>query len=284
MAERQRTPGFPQEMSRRDLLDWIGRGAVLYLSADVLAACGVSPSDGSDLVLGRDASDPDPDLYFRDLTGTPDLEALSDQGELGDISDAGEAAVFDFEPGEAGDEVFPPWSERTVDHQELVDILAAWRLTVGGMVANPIELTFGDLVALPRQNQITDFHCVEGWTVQDVPWNGVHIQKLLDLVQPTSDATHITFHTIGGTYNESLPLEVALEPRTLLAYGVAGETLPLSRGFPLRLVVPRLFGYKSAKFVERIELTNEPVNGFWENAGYTYEAEVPPSRLRDGKY
>lgn len=152
------------------------------------------------------------------------------------------------------------------------------------MVQSPRVLSFRDLLCLARQDQTTDFHCVEGWSVLDIPWNGIHLSTLFTLAGPLSTATHVTFHTIGGKYNESLPIDVALEPRTLLAYGVAGSTLPLVRGFPARLVVPRLLGYKSAKYVERIELTDQPIEGFWVAAGYGYDGDVPPERLRPGKY
>lgn len=77
---------------------------------------------------------------------------------------------------------------------------------------------------------------------------------------------------------------LALESRTLLTYGVAGSTLPIKHGFPLRVVIPRLLGYKSAKFVYRVQLTDKPVHGYWVKAGYPYEGAVPAKRLRPGKY
>ena len=94
----------------------------------------------------------------------------------------------------------------------------------------------------------------------------------------------MTFHTLGGEYNESLPLDVAIKANTILAYGIGGTSLSLKHGFPAHMVIPRLFGYKSAKFVERIELTDRPIAGFWVNQGYSYKGEVQPSRLREGKY
>ncbi len=153
-----------------------------------------------------------------------------------------------------------------------------------GLVETPVTLTFGQILGLPRQDQLVDFHCVEGWSVYDVPWNGVHLSQLFALVAPLAAASHVTFHTIGGTYNESLPLDIATEPKTLLAYGVNCNTLPLSHGFPLRVVIPRLLGYKSAKYIHRIELTDRPINGFWVARGYTYDGEVPENRLREGKH
>jgi DMSO/TMAO reductase YedYZ molybdopterin-dependent catalytic subunit len=81
-----------------------------------------------------------------------------------------------------------------------------------------------------------------------------------------------------------MPIDVAREPRTLLGLGIAGSTLPLAHGFPLRIVVPRLLSYKNAKYVERIELVDAPLLGFWSQYGYPYEGEVPADRLRPGKY
>ena len=180
--------------------------------------------------------------------------------------------------------VYRNWGERTVDRQDLQEILQSWQLSVDGMVESPRVYTFADLVELPQSDFLVDFHCVEGWSIYDVPWNGVHLSKIFEQVQPTGSATHVTFHTVGGKYNESLPLDVALESKTLLAYGIGGSTLPLKHGFPLRIVIPRLYGYKSAKYVERIELTDRPFGGYWVAYGYPYEGEVPPSRLRPGKY
>jgi DMSO/TMAO reductase YedYZ molybdopterin-dependent catalytic subunit len=171
-----------------------------------------------------------------------------------------------------------------VDPQSSADILASWTLTVDGMVGNPLVLSFADILALDRQDQVTDFHCVEGWSVLDVPWNGVLLAHVLDLAGTDAAATYVTFHCVGDAYSESLPVSVTREPRTLLGYGVDGSTLPLAHGFPLRLVVPRLLGYKNAKYLSRIEVTDQAVVGYWESYGYSYDGEVPPERLRPGKY
>ncbi|HEY3359396.1 MAG TPA: molybdopterin-dependent oxidoreductase [Polyangia bacterium] len=244
-------------LSRRELLEWLGTGAVLALGADLVAACGnlsaTAPPDG-----GFDAA--------------------------GDAQPADTGTAFPFRPGEGRGGVFAQWGVRTVDAQDLTAILASWQLRVDGLVETPATFGFADLVGLPRQDQVTDFHCVEGWSVYDVPWNGVHLTRLFDRVEPTAQATHVVFHTVNGIYNESLPLDVALEPRTLLAYGVGEATIPFPHGFPLRVVIPRLLGYKNAKYVERIELADHKVEGFWVQNGYAYDGTVPASRLREGKY
>ena len=250
--------------SRRSLVEWLGKSAVLALGAPLIEACGGGG----------------------DRPGSP-LDASSqpgrDGGSAAGDSDAGSIA-FPFQPGSGTQSIFQNWAENTVDPQDLTALLASWTLTIDGMVDHPQNWHFADLFALPRQDQSTDFFCVEGWSVQDVPWNGIALSTLLDLASPTAQASYLTFHTFGDRYNESLPIAVAREPHSLLAYGVAGTTLPLAHGFPLRLVVPRLLGYKNAKYVYRVELTDQPVKGYWVAAGYSYAGEVPASELRPGHF
>jgi len=256
-----RSPPFVSQVTteRRTVLRWLGGSAVLALGGDLLSACMGAPPARSG--PRRDAS----------TTGTPD-------------AGSGPPATFPFQPSPRDGAIYDGWYEETVDPQNLADILASWQLKVDGMVGNPLELGFSDVIALDRQDQVTDFHCVEGWSVYDVPWNGVALAQLLDVAGADAAATHLTFHSIRGEYAESLPIDIAREPRTLLGYGVGGATLPLEHGFPLRLVVPRLLGYKNAKYLERIEVTDHAVGGFWESYGYSYEGEVPAARLRPGKY
>jgi DMSO/TMAO reductase YedYZ molybdopterin-dependent catalytic subunit len=247
-----------KNLTRRGLLEWLGKGCVLALGGSAMGACLTEVGPEPDGGLGQ----PDGGWQY---DGSPE-------------------DGFAFRPGIGSHPVYQNWGERTVDRQDLQEILRSWRLGVDGLVESPRVYTFADLVELPRSYLLVDFHCVEGWSIYDVPWNGLHLSKIFEQVKPTGSATHVTFHTVGGKYNGSLPLEVALEPKTLLAYGIAGATLPLKHGFPLRVVVPRLFAYKSSKFVERIELTDRREPGFWVAYGYPYEAEVPESRLRPGKY
>lgn len=203
------------------------------------------------------------------------LAALRGAGAAGD--------PWAFRPASREADLFQRWPVRTVDTQDLAAILASWRLELGGLVERPEVLTFADLLGL-GEDRLADLHCVEGWSVHDVPWRGVPLSRLLDRARPRPEATHVSFHTLGGRYNESLPLAVAREPMSLLAFGAGGQTLPLEHGFPLRLVVPRLLGYKSAKYVHRLELSDRPLYGFWVQNGYGYEGEVPPERLRPGRF
>jgi DMSO/TMAO reductase YedYZ molybdopterin-dependent catalytic subunit len=270
-------------LDRRSFLDWSGKATVLALGAGLISRCqaragsvldGAMPDGALDSGAASDGSqDSGADASPRDAGPDASTDPLC----------ASPTEPMAFEPSD-GSGIFPANRERTVDQQDLEAILAGWRLTVDGLVQSPRSLSFEDLFCLPRQDQTTDFHCVEGWSIYDVPWNGLHLGSLFSEVGLMPSATHVTFHTLGGIYNESLPLEVALEPRTLLAYGAGGNTLPLAHGFPLRIVIPRLLAYKSAKYVHRIELTDRAVEGFWVKAGYPYEALVPEGRLRPGKY
>jgi len=230
-----------QPITRRSLIDWMGKSLVLALGSSLVAACGSLQDDES---------------FIEDPKG------------------------ISFEPGNSGSKIYADWYVRTIDTQDLSSILQTWKLTIDGMVKNPGVYDFNSLIALKRNDQTANFHCVEGWTVPGVPWNDVHLSTLFAMAEPLAGATHVTFHTIGGTYNESLSMEDALDSRTMVAYGVNGSTLPLNHGFPLRLVVPYKWGYKSAKYVYRIELTDGPISGFWVDRGYSYEGNVPEDRLR----
>jgi len=286
--------GLPKSVNetvdRRTWMSWLGKAVVISLGGGLLARCKVEPGF-EDLAEGnpRDTATRKPS---RDTaTGSSTWQ----EEDAGGGTDTDSSSMFPdncpeppggltFAPHDGLSGLYESWPVRTVDDQTIEWILANWTLTVDGMVASPKVFSFADLLEVPRRNQISDFHCVEGWSVYDVPWNGVHLSEIFRAVQPTDGATHVTFHTIDERYNESLPIEVALEPMTLLAFGVCESTLPLSHGFPLRLVVPRLLAYKSAKYVTRLELTDHPVDGYWVARGYPYDAEVPGSRLREGRY
>lgn len=240
-------------LTRRSLLSWLGKATVLGLTSEWLTACAFEP-----------------DLRSGTTTIPPNTT-------LGSFE-------FPFSPSSTEDTIYDKWWINTVDLQKIEDILASWELTVDGLVEQPQTFSFADLLTLPRQDQITDFHCVEGWSVLDIPWNGIHINSLIDLVVPTSEATHIKIHCLREIYSESIPISVARESKTMLAYGIGGATLPLDHGFPLRLVIPRLYGYKNAKWITGIEFTNAEHEGYWERYGYSVKGEVTSARLREGKY
>lgn len=107
-----------------------------------------------------------------------------------------------MEPGTIVRPELQNWNERTVDPQNLAAILGSWKLSIGGLVQKPVELGFCELREMGLITQVTDFHCVEGWSVYDVPWNGIPLSKLLEMVQPKSSATFLEMHCVGAKYLE----------------------------------------------------------------------------------
>jgi DMSO/TMAO reductase YedYZ molybdopterin-dependent catalytic subunit len=152
---------------------------------------------------------------------------------------------------------------------------ASYRLAVGGLVQRPLNLTAADLWGLPAETQISDFYCVDGWAVEGLEWRGIRVRTLLERVQPRPEATYLGLRSIGGVYSESVPLEVALRDDVLLATDLRGERLPSRHGAPLRLVVPPMYGYKSIKWVDRIDLLPKIHLGYWERRGYHPDAWLP---------
>ncbi len=128
--------------------------------------------------------------------------------------------------------------------------------------------------ALPRTQETRTFHCVEGWSVDHVGWEGVRVADLLSLAKPQPGGRFVTFHAYGGTYVDSLPLAQAQAPETLLADSLDGAPLPRAHGGPLRLVVPSQLGYKNVKWVVRLEVTASQAQGYWEARGYPADAPV----------
>lgn len=152
---------------------------------------------------------------------------------------------------------------------------ATYRLSVGGLVDRPLELTAPDLWGLPTEARVSDFYCVDGWAVQGLEWRGIRVRTLLDRAGARPEATYLGLRSLGGVYSESLPLEVALRDDVLLATDLRGARLPARHGAPLRLVVPPMYGYKSIKWIERIDLLPKIHLGYWERRGYHPDAWLP---------
>jgi DMSO/TMAO reductase YedYZ molybdopterin-dependent catalytic subunit len=150
----------------------------------------------------------------------------------------------------------------------------AYRLRVEGLVREPVSLSLSDLRTLPVAEQVSDFHCVTGWTVQDVRWTGVRIRDVLAAARALPAAGALSFVSAERPYVDALTLEQALLPDVMLAWDMDERPLSRPHGAPLRLVMPRMYGYKSVKWVERIVLTREPVVGYWEQRGYDRDAWV----------
>lgn len=151
-----------------------------------------------------------------------------------------------------------------------------WKLTVEGLVSTPLTINYNELLKLESEEQVSDFHCVEGWSVDDVKWRGVRLKVLFDKAGLKPEAAFATFHSASGIYSDSLSIKEALEPDVMLAYMLNDEPLPQEQGRPLRLVMPRMFGYKNVKWVNRINLTGTQERGYWERFGYKMDGVSYP--------
>jgi DMSO/TMAO reductase YedYZ molybdopterin-dependent catalytic subunit len=148
---------------------------------------------------------------------------------------------------------------------------ARWRLTVDGAVATPLSLSWSELLALPQADEPQDFHCVTGWSVLDMAFRGVRLETVAALARPLAEATHVMCHAADG-YSTNLPLEEALKPGVLLAHTLQGRPLPTEHGGPIRMVVPELWAWKGAKWIDRLELLTQDRRGYWEIRGYSNTA------------
>jgi DMSO/TMAO reductase YedYZ molybdopterin-dependent catalytic subunit len=146
-----------------------------------------------------------------------------------------------------------------------------WKLTIDGAVENPVTLRWEDLLALPQADEEADFHCVTGWSILDVRFGGVRLETLAALARPSPEATHVMTHGSDG-YSTNLPLWEALKPDVLVVHTVEGKPLTAQHGGPARIVVPQLWAWKGAKWVNRIEFLTHDRRGYWEIRGYSNTA------------
>ncbi|MCS6875236.1 MAG: sulfite oxidase-like oxidoreductase [Aquificaceae bacterium] len=158
-----------------------------------------------------------------------------------------------------------------VDHIPEWDI-GKYRFKVFGLVENPLELNYEELLKMPSVELIADFHCVTRWSVKDILWEGIQTSSLLSLAKPKGEARYVMVHSLDG-YTTNMPLEYLLYEDSLLAYKMNGQTIPLRHGYPLRLIVPRLYAWKSAKYVWGIELLAKDAPGYWEQRGYNMRGD-----------
>lgn len=172
-----------------------------------------------------------------------------------------------------GDDRVPPgqyvtkkWPVLSVGDTPEVD-LAGFELRLFGLVEAERTFDWQALQSLPRREVTADFHCVTRFSTLDNPWSGFATRDVLGAVAPSPGATYAMIHCYGG-YTTNLPLDDLLSEHALLADRHGGQTLAADHGGPLRLVVPHLYAWKSAKWVSGIELLNADERGFWEQNGY----------------
>jgi len=156
-----------------------------------------------------------------------------------------------------------------------------YRLKVSGLVDGPVSLTYDDLLALPQTQLTKDFQCVTGWRVEDVHWQGVKLADLLDHVGAKAGAKYLHFTSFDGAYTESLTMDQARRPDVLVANHMLGKPVTKEHGGPVRLYVAPMYGYKSIKWLDSIEVTNDLRPGYWEAFGYDVDAWIGKSNGRD---
>jgi DMSO/TMAO reductase YedYZ molybdopterin-dependent catalytic subunit len=150
--------------------------------------------------------------------------------------------------------------------------LSQWRLKIDGLVANPAQLTWDEFNALPQVEDVSDFHCVTTWSKYDCRWRGVAFTTLYELVRPQPEARFVYFTSYDG-YSTNVALEKCLDDDVLIATSFDGAPLPREHGGPARVIIPKLYAWKGAKFVNGITFLAEDKLGFWEVRGYSNTAD-----------
>jgi DMSO/TMAO reductase YedYZ molybdopterin-dependent catalytic subunit len=177
-----------------------------------------------------------------------------------------------------GQHVVKNWP--VLDLGEQPDVpLDRWTLEVGGVVENPFTLKWADLLALPQVEDVSDFHCVTTWSRYDNHWRGVRFRTIAELAVPTNEAHFVLctgYDFAPGTYipyTVNLPLERAVDDDVLLVHEWEGKPLAREHGGPCRMITPKLYAWKGAKWIRKIEFLESDQKGFWEVRGYSNSAE-----------
>ncbi len=171
------------------------------------------------------------------------------------------------------EERLPP-NQADIPHFRVLSIRGApttdpkdWKLRISGEVEEERTLSYNDVLALPRKKVRADIHCVEGWSVLDTEWEGFSTTEMKGVVKIKDSAGFVIAHCVEG-YTTNLTAEDFFAEDSVLAYRLNGKELSREQGYPLRLVVPRLYFWKSAKWVNGIEFSATDRKGYWEQRGY----------------
>lgn len=171
-------------------------------------------------------------------------------------------------PGQYLTERFPVLTYGPNPKYDLQD----WSLRIWGDVGAPYSLTWEELQALPQHEVTVDIHCVTRWSKLDTTWVGVRVRDLLERAQVKPTGTHVMAHSDGG-YTTNIALDALLDDDVLVAHTYDGKPLEHDHGAPLRLLVPKRYFWKSAKFLRQLEIMPEDRQGFWELNGYHNDAD-----------
>ncbi|WP_312519557.1 molybdopterin-dependent oxidoreductase [Anaerospora sp.] len=149
-----------------------------------------------------------------------------------------------------------------------------WKFTLSGLVDNPMSTTWKGFLDLPRVVQVSNFHCITGWSVYNVTYEGIALAQLLNLAGVQAAAKYVKFYSGDGVYTSALSLDQAQSSDVMIAVLMDGQPIPSDLGGPARLLVPQMYAYKGVKWLNAIELISEPHIGFWESRGYENDAWV----------
>jgi len=163
--------------------------------------------------------------------------------------------------------------DNSINGVQKVDI-STYTLKIDGLVTNPVEMKYAEVLKMPAYERLITLHCVEGWSATML-WKGVLLEELLAKAAPLSSAITVIFHGYDG-YTTSLPLSTIIEKKLIMAYNANNIALPPEMGYPFIIVAEDKLGYKWARWVTRIELSNDSTfKGYWEVRGYDNIADVP---------
>jgi len=172
-----------------------------------------------------------------------------------------------------------PPGQREVHNFPVLDLglqpdvpLDKWELKIHGHVENPVILSWQQFLALSQFKDVSDFHCVTTWSQFDMQWEGVAFFTLADLVRPKTDAAHVFFKSYDG-YSTNNPLHVCLDDDVLIAHHWNGKPVPKEHGGPARVIIPKRYAWKGAKFIREIVSLDRDILGFWEVRGYSNAAD-----------
>jgi DMSO/TMAO reductase YedYZ molybdopterin-dependent catalytic subunit len=189
-------------------------------------------------------------MIFGEISERQQLEgAMRDRGRL----PPGQSATLKWPVLHVGD--VPTFDSET------------WDFRITGLVEEPVRLSWDEFTRLPIQEVRADMHCVTRWSRFDVRWGGVPFMEVMKLAGPKPEAQYVMVHAEHG-FTSNVPLGDLMRPTTLFALKHQGEPLPAEHGYPVRLVVPHLYAWKSVKWVRGIEFMKQDAPGFWEENGY----------------
>jgi len=172
-----------------------------------------------------------------------------------------------------------PPGQRLTDGFPVLDLgiqpdipLSEWTLSIDGLVGQPTSYSWENFNALPQVLDTSDFHCVTTWRKYDCQWGGVAFTTLYEAVQPRPEARFVYFGSYDG-YSTNVPIEHCLDDDVLIATSFGGAPVSREHGGPARVIIPKLYAWKGAKFVKTITFLSEDKLGFWEVRGYSNSAD-----------